>query len=366
MKVITIPAILILLLTGGLSNDEVTALRERGQAAVDELHAKGDNDALLDRVCAQKDCRASRLFWYTDLDEAKAEARRSGRSIIALHMLGRLDEELSCANSRFFRTILYSDPAISALLRDKFVLYWHSVRPVPQITIDFGDGRTIHQTITGNSAHFLLDADGRPLDVLPGLYAPNEFAEHVERWTKLDRRSLGDYHTLRLAAVRARWRDLNLPEFPDRPRGQATAAKAMTVAVTKSMPEVPLMAQLDIGTRLRMVRAQEWEYVGVRERPKVKLSPEAVELILQKHFGVRESTPSDRRWLIEELRRTVGTDTVFNECMLHGDIHQWFLDGEVTTLEALSARIYDELFFTPSNDPWMGLKQPSVFTAIAE
>ncbi len=54
--------------------------------------------------------------------------------------MGRLDEDLSCANSRFFRTTLYPDAAVADLLRDKFVLHWSSERDVPRVTVDFGDG----------------------------------------------------------------------------------------------------------------------------------------------------------------------------------------------------------------------------------
>ena len=129
----------------------------------------------LDRVCGQKDCLSSKLFWHTDLEMAKAESRASGKPILSLHLLGRLDEEYSCANSRFFRATLYPNEAISQKLRESFVLHWHTVRPAPKITIDYGDGRTLVRTITGNSIHYVLDADGRPVDAIPGLYGPNAF-----------------------------------------------------------------------------------------------------------------------------------------------------------------------------------------------
>ena len=73
-------------------------------------------------------------------------------------MLGKLTDEFSCANSRFFRTSLYSNKEISNYLRDNFVLHWQSVRPVPRVTIDFGDGRKLERTLTGNSAHYVLTA----------------------------------------------------------------------------------------------------------------------------------------------------------------------------------------------------------------
>src|ERR1043165_5907740 len=78
----------------------------------------------LDAVCAQKDAHTSMLYWFTELDKAIAEAQRTKRPILSLRLLGRLDEELSCANSRFFRKSLYPDPAINQMLRTQFVLPW--------------------------------------------------------------------------------------------------------------------------------------------------------------------------------------------------------------------------------------------------
>src|SRR5687768_10236152 len=135
----------------------------------------------LDAVCAQKDAHTTMLYWFTDLDAAIAEAARTKRPILSLRLLGRLDEELSCANSRFFRKSLYIDPAINRVLRDRFVLHWQSVRAVPKVTIDFGNGRTIVKTITGNSAHLVLDSQGRPVDALPGLFSPEIFVQLLAR-----------------------------------------------------------------------------------------------------------------------------------------------------------------------------------------
>src|SRR5262245_17682446 len=70
----------------------------------------------IDQMAGQKDAHLSRLFWYTDLNAAMNEAKRTNRPVLSLRLLGRLDTELSCANSRFFRAILYADPAISQLL----------------------------------------------------------------------------------------------------------------------------------------------------------------------------------------------------------------------------------------------------------
>ena len=53
----------------------------------------------------------------TQQNAALAEAKRSRRAVLSLRLLGRLDEELSCANSRFFRRLLYPEPRINRVLR---------------------------------------------------------------------------------------------------------------------------------------------------------------------------------------------------------------------------------------------------------
>src|SRR5712692_6142610 len=82
--------------------------------------------AAVDAVAAQRDASASGLYWHTDLGRAKQEARSTGKPILSLRLLGRLDEEMSCANSRFFRVALYANREIAAILRDRYVLHWKS------------------------------------------------------------------------------------------------------------------------------------------------------------------------------------------------------------------------------------------------
>src|SRR5205085_7822551 len=116
---------------------------------------------------------------YTDLTAAKRAAVESGKPILSLRLLGTLDSEFSCANSRFFRTVLYANAEVSKVLSERFVLHWQSVRPVPKVTIDFGDGRVVERTITGNSIHYVLSADGRVIDGIPGLFGPAAFLREL-------------------------------------------------------------------------------------------------------------------------------------------------------------------------------------------
>jgi hypothetical protein len=319
------------------TNADVAQWRLGGQASVDQLLANGASNDLLDRVCAQKDCRASHLFWYTDLAEARDAARKLGRPILSLHLLGRLDEELSCANSRFFRVMLYSDPAIASILRERYVLHWHSVRPVPHVTIDMGDGRRIRQTITGNSVHYLLHADGSVLDALPGLHSPRAFREQLQEWLRLDPVKLREYHAKRARA--------GFERALQRPSAQDAAMRA----VSKSAIERPLLRQLTLGSRVRDLD------LDADVDDDVVFSPPSLALMKTKQPLTDQ--------LMANLRRTVAIDTMVND-ELHATIHEWFALGQVKDLASLDERVYAELFLTPGDDPWLGLNPSSVFAAI--
>ena len=54
----------------------------------------GERDRLaarIDAIAHQKYATVSRLYWHVDLASAKAAARETGRPILHLRMLGRLD-----------------------------------------------------------------------------------------------------------------------------------------------------------------------------------------------------------------------------------------------------------------------------------
>ncbi len=59
---------------------------------------------IIDEVAGQYDAHASHLYWYTDAHEAKLAAAREGKPILCLELLGKLTDQYSCANSRFFRS----------------------------------------------------------------------------------------------------------------------------------------------------------------------------------------------------------------------------------------------------------------------
>jgi hypothetical protein len=362
--------------------------------------------AALDGVAAQKDAWAAGLYWYTDLEAAKAEAARTGRPILSLRLLGTLDTEFSCANSRFFRTVLYPNAAVGKALRDGFVLHWQSHRPVPRLTIDFGDGRKIERTITGNSVHYVLTPDGRTVDAIPGLYGPAAFLRAIGDAAAMARssaepdfaRRLARFHASRLATVAAAWENdlrrlgaptpaasgpaASAPLRPGTPPGgetvRPTAALATRLAVSKSGIEMRPVAALATD-RAELARTTDdalWPRLAALHADDARLD-EGSRAVIRAKLGAGGAIPandltgSKRRVedpvvrIVGRFEQSVAEDTVRNEYDLHGRVHEWFATGRAPSdLNALNEQVYSTLFLMPSSDPFLGLVPADAYTAL--
>uniref|UniRef100_B8HMH9 Uncharacterized protein n=1 Tax=Cyanothece sp. (strain PCC 7425 / ATCC 29141) TaxID=395961 RepID=B8HMH9_CYAP4 len=345
----------------------------------------GSQRAILDQICQQKDCYASHLYWYTDLEQAKQAAQSSGKPILSLRLLGRLDQDLSCANSRFFRIILYPNQEIAQLLRDRFILHWQSVRPVPTVTIDFGDGRRLERTLTGNSIHYILDAQGRPVDALPGLYGPAAFKRQLLLSKPLARQASGltgsahtallrQYHRDRLAALETAWsqdlqrlgmnlsRDLPPPSVNQPP----SAELASRIAITKAVVELPILQRISRAELAPLTDAAAWQKLAQFYRQEARLDANSIALMRQKNPAWQTWTGRDPlQPVLQNFEQAIALDTVKNQYLLHSQLHEWFIAGETTAeVNSLTERVYSQLFLTPSSDPWLGLLPMDSYSGI--
>ena len=316
--------------------------------------------AALDRVGGQYDNYPSGLYWYTDLEQAKAAARASGRPILSLRLLGRLDEDLSCANSRFFRTTLYPSAEVNQLLKDRFILHWESVRPAPKVTIDFGDGRKLVRTITGNSIHYILDADGNIVDALPGLYSAQVFVSELKRSAD--------------AVQEARASGTHDYSAYLRFNRQRLLQTWTTDLATIHVP-VPAKDSITEGSLEQLMDDQRWMQLSqlpqnrasfdasVREvmARKFPTAPAAAPLAVSKSMA---ETPMLRE--MRNLSGNVALDTVRNNYMLRSKILEFLLSsaGRRRTLSEVNNWVYAQIFLTPGADPWLGLAPPDVYSAI--
>jgi hypothetical protein len=371
----------------GTASAAIAQLRAAGQPGLDALLSKHATEigalrggtvrlddpsvarlrAAIDAVARQRDAFASGLFWHTSLDNAKADARKRGLPILSLRLLGNLDEEFSCANSRFFRTTLYVNSTIAKLLKESFVLHWQSERPVPRITVDFGDGRKIERTVTGNSIHYVLDADGTIVDAFPGLFGAETFATLLKQAARTahegapfsmeERLALyARRHRDALAALEAEWnRDLT-----------RLGIDALTFAVVQN-DLTQVAAQEDrVEDLLSKVAAlhRDDARLDKQSRALLRVKNPTADLAGERAVSKRVvESPLLRAF--RNLEQSIALDTVRNEFIFHARLHRWLLEPEAAKhLEKVNARVYAQLFLTPNDDPWLGMAPADAIAAL--
>jgi hypothetical protein len=383
--------------------------REPDGPAKDRLAAR------IDAVAHQKYATVSRLYWYTDLASARMAAREQRRPILHLRMLGKLDEDLSCANSRLFRATLYANQEVSRFLRERFVLYWSSERPVPRVTIDYGDGRRLERTTTGNSAHYILDEEGNVLDVLPGLYASTAFLRELEgslalaalvRGKSDDERAklIVDYHKERLTAAKRDSdrltpllsnRGVDRPLTRPRVEGALAAAQRATFSkvaiegrdlryIAKELaPEALSENEIEMWARagrvlygigdptmtMTMLPARVPAGGDLTPPPSPHVLDAASRaLVIRLHNEVPpELRVTGQRLdaLIARLEQTLLADSALNQLRLRPQIASEIVRrGGRTDFATLNAWIYAEVFHSPRQDEWLGLLPRDVFTGL--
>jgi len=90
---------------------------------------------------------------YTDFAEAKAAARASANQFSRCACWEKLNEELGARTVASSAPFFIRMPHLKNAARRFYSLL--AVRtPCARVTIDFGDGRKLERTLTGNSTHF--------------------------------------------------------------------------------------------------------------------------------------------------------------------------------------------------------------------
>lgn len=338
--------------------------------------------AALDAVAQQKNSYIAGLYWYTDLDSAKKASKALGKPILSLRLLGKLTDEFSCANSRFFRTVLYPNEEVSAVLHDRFVLHWQSVRPVPTVTIDFGDGRKLERTLTGNSIHYILDSDARPLDALPGLYGPRAFLRGLLDAEKLFTEVAGKNELQRDLALRrydeeqhnkisVAWLNDTMKIGGPAPKGfkvvkdsKGEALSIAPLAITKMVTETTILRAMNTATDElgKVTDEAAWKKIAQLHPTDAELDNRSISLIRRQNPTI---TDDDLTHLTRKFQELIALDTVRNEYLMHTKLYEWLKSDPVRNdVEKLNTKVYDSLFLTPGSDPWLGLFSPAVYSAL--
>jgi len=385
------------------SADEATAgqavkdLRAIGQPGLDALFDKysaqiehfaktGDSDenwqriaTALDTVAMQKDAYASHLYWYTDLDEAKRAAKAQNKPILSLRLLGNLNEEFSCANSRLFRAVLYPNSDVSKFLRENYILHWKSVRPAPRVTIDFGDGRKIERTLTGNSIHYILDADGDIVDALPGLYSPTAFLDYLDQGRQITlatagfarankERALMKYRKQSFDKIKAgRDTSVNIAKVTfSEPKDSLVPIVISERAVAKAIvtDENSILRVYDDFAKFEpQINLDDWNKLARIYSPSPKLDPNSIAFVRRQNAKTG-LTETEFGGLFAKLDNFIALDTTRNDFLFHTKLYQMLNDGNAGDIEQFNTLVYARIFKTPNTDKWLGLYSPDVYTAL--
>jgi hypothetical protein len=262
------------------------------------------------------------------------------------------------------------------------------VRPAPRVTIDFGDGRKLERTLTGNSIHYILDSNGLPIDALPGLYGPGAFMRSLDRienvFKELARpgnRKLA-HHQERLNAINLDWvADIQktggkIPQSIVVVRGTDGKPRALEVASlagTKMVTEATMLKSMTAGaTELGTLTDEAtWKKIASLHMADAKLDARSISLIKRKtqnaFIADGPKTPPEIALanLVRQLEMNIALDTVRNEYLLHPKLHAWLtLNFVRDNVDALNDKVYAELFLTPASDPWLGLFSAETYTAL--
>lgn len=368
-----------------LGKDGLDALFQKYSAEIAKFNSSGETTEdwkriafALDSVAMQKDAYASHLFWFTDLEEAKKQANAKNKPILSLRLLGNLNEEFSCANSRFFRALLYSNSDISKYLRENYVLHWESVRPAPKVTIDFGDGRKIERTLTGNSIHYILDENGAIIDALPGLYSPSGFLKYLTTGFEINK-TIDNAPKDQKEIVALRYRKMMFDDIKTKRNKSVAAAKvtltepkdgnsaldAMPRATAKMITEMTILRDIyDNFSRFEpRINLDDWKKLSKLYAGATKVDDASVAFIKRQNAKT-DLTDAQFTSLLTNLVNYVALDTTRNDFLFHTKLYEMLNQTNPTDLEAFNSKVYAELFKTPDSDKWLGLYNTDVYTAL--
>jgi len=204
---------------------------------------------------------------------------------------------------------------------DHFVAAWESVRPVPTVEIDFGNGSKIKRTVNGNIATYLCSPDGRVLDVIPGLNTPDAYLKDLSYALNLHYASRSSF-------------DKTVLEYHAANRTTPTVYEWVRLDGSKSESERLMRMSLDkrqeLMDRKGVVHSRVPQDIGKRdaEAPIKKLSAEeAAILAADTEFNRKERKPVVHKILSERIWRP----------------------GELTK------RVYKEALHCDLDDPYLGL-----------
>ncbi len=224
--------------------------------------------------------------------------------------------------------MLFSKDDVAQFINKNFEAVWESVRPVPIVRIDFGNGTVLMRTLHGNIATYVCTADGMVLDILPGIYEPQTFLKALEQF-----RLLHNYIERSGTQASARLKEYRQGQIQALKNNQAPPQFVNTAGMAKRSIEGGILAVL-----VSPEQAQKW---GVPQ-PKNKRQAENIKL---------ESNDEIANW------KLLAEDTRINEDIRRLQIHAMLLAAGSVRPSTVTKKLYREVLHADLDDPYLGLGQ---------
>ncbi|HVE43440.1 MAG TPA: hypothetical protein VNM14_26415 [Planctomycetota bacterium] len=223
--------------------------------------------------------------------------------------------------------MLFSDARVSAFVREQFVAAWESVRPVPLVEIDFGNGHTIKRTVNGNIATYVCAPDGRVVDVIPGLNSPEAYLQDLKYALNLYRASLAAF-------------DKTILEYHKDNLTAPTVYEYVRNDYSKAMIE-----------RLMKMSIDKRQEIAERKGLGVRIVPAPYDRAALKDVAKTEVEGAVRT---PEEVALLAADTEINRKERKPILHQ-ILSEKIYRPAELTKRVYKEALHCDLDDPYLGL-----------
>lgn len=222
--------------------------------------------------------------------------------------------------------MLFSSDDVAQFINSYFEPVWESVRPVPIIRIDFGNGNVVTRTLHGNIATYVCGADGVVLDVLPGIYAPQQYVDSLNQ--------------LRLLHAWTAWRggkdrDAKLTEYHKRQEKALHDKKP-----AERFVHIMDMRKLQIESPIKLLASTDSTKSEMKmpesDAPKVRDS-------------ANDAAREIARWPI------LAEDTLINETIRREQIHAKLATIGKVVPKDIEKWLYREVLHADLEDPYLGL-----------
>lgn len=230
--------------------------------------------------------------------------------------------------------MLFSSDAVAKAMNDQFEPVWVSVRDVPLVTIDFGGGKTITRTLNGNVATYALRPDGTVLDILPGIYQPEEYVTQLGQMALLSK----------------------FVAYGNRDNPKETAADRL---VTYHKQQAELLAdgkepgKFEFNMRAAMSKARIENPVKfvIAGQPKANPNQGDPAKIAVEQYKAAESKAAEtlRGW------KEMADDTKLNETAHRKAIHAHLAKAGGVQPKDVTRWLYKEVLHADLDDPYLGL-----------